>query len=64
MEGIAAPCQRGIKRVFQVDRHSTLLLANAFERLLAQIRPADSHPSSEQSIQDGSAQQPFQEKTE
>lgn len=64
MEGITAACQRDIRRAFQIDRHSSLMLANAFELLLAQNQPADSHPTSGQRIQDDAAQQSLQEDTE
>lgn len=64
MEGTSTSCQRDIERVFVVDRHSSLMLANAFELLLAQNRPADSHPSSVQTFQDSSLDLPNQEEVE
>lgn len=64
MEGIAAACQLGIERIFQVDRHSSLMLANAFERLLSENCSTDDHPDSIQSLQDGFQQQPLQEASE
>lgn len=64
MERIAAACQFGIKRIFQVDRHSSLMLANAFECLLSPNGPTDNHVDSVQTLQDGSTQQPLEEDTE
>ena len=63
MEGIAAARLLGIERIFQVDRHSSLMLANAFECLLTQNGSTDNQTNSVQTLHDGSSQHP-QEDTE
>lgn len=61
MDGISTVGQRDVERVFQVDRHSTSVLATVFERLSVASKVPEQQLRSVRDTQEDSSKSQFQE---